>query len=56
MADLVTPPAGCRFNPRCDVAIDRLCQQIVPVFTEYAPAHWAACHLLDVKEEEAANG
>lgn len=54
--DLVTPPAGCRFNPRCDVAIDRLCQQIVPVFTEYAPAHWAACHLLDVKEEEAANG
>lgn len=54
--DLVTPPTGCRFNPRCDVAIDGLCQQIVPALTEYGEHHWAACHLLDVKEEDAAHG
>lgn len=49
--DLITPPTGCPFHPRCEVAIDGLCQQVVPVFTEYGQSHWAACHLLEIKEE-----
>jgi peptide/nickel transport system ATP-binding protein len=49
--DLITPPGGCRFHPRCDVAIDGLCQQIVPPFQEYDPNHMAACHLVESQEE-----
>ncbi|HYO87919.1 MAG TPA: ABC transporter ATP-binding protein, partial [Candidatus Limnocylindrales bacterium] len=49
--DLITPPTGCRFNPRCDLAIDHLCQQVVPPFKEYGPNHWAACHLVESQED-----
>jgi peptide/nickel transport system ATP-binding protein len=49
--DLITPPGGCRFHPRCDVAINGLCQQIVPPFAEYDPNHMAACHLVESQEE-----
>ncbi len=37
-------PAGCRFHPRCPVAIDR-CQEIDPPFVEIIPQHQAACLL-----------
>lgn len=47
--DLVTPPSGCRFHPRCDVAIAGRCQEIVPKLQNVAPRHEAACHLLDEK-------
>ncbi len=49
--DLVSPPTGCRFNPRCDVAIAGLCQQVNPPKYRIGPDHRAACHLL---EKEAA--
>jgi oligopeptide/dipeptide ABC transporter ATP-binding protein len=39
------PPAGCRFHPRCPVAIER-CSHIDPEFSEYKGSHWAACHLV----------
>ena len=37
-------PRGCRFHPRCPVAIDR-CQEIDPPFVEVAAQHQAACLL-----------
>lgn len=42
----MNPPSGCRFHTRCPYATER-CAQEVPVFREYEPNHWAACHLLD---------
>ncbi len=42
----MNPPKGCRFHTRCPYATDR-CREQVPVFKEYEPEHWAACHLLE---------
>ena len=38
----LNPPKGCRFHPRCPIAID-ICSQQEPEFKELAPGHWAAC-------------
>ncbi len=38
------PPPGCRFHPRCPVAIE-VCRRDDPPLREVAPGHWAACHL-----------
>lgn len=43
--NLIHPPAGCRFHPRCARAIHGLCEvQIPPDFTP-EPNHMAACWL-----------
>ena len=39
-------PSGCRFHPRCPVAIER-CRSQDPSLQEVAPDHQAACLLLD---------
>jgi oligopeptide transport system ATP-binding protein len=39
------PPPGCRFHTRCPYA-KPICKEQVPVFKEYAPDHFAACHIL----------
>ena len=52
------PPKGCRFHTRCPYATDR-CKTDVPVYREYEPEHFAACHLLEEKYgtgEETSNG
>ena len=41
----LNPPSGCRFHPRCPIAIDR-CHLEVPEWREIASGHWAACHLV----------
>jgi oligopeptide/dipeptide ABC transporter ATP-binding protein len=38
------PPAGCRFHPRCPVAID-VCSKIEPPLLDLGGGHLAACHL-----------
>ena len=40
----LNPPKGCRFHPRCPVAIE-ICSQQEPAFLEVSPDHWVACHL-----------
>jgi len=40
------PPSGCRFHPRCPIAIEK-CKQTAPELTEYASGHYAACHLAE---------
>jgi oligopeptide/dipeptide ABC transporter ATP-binding protein len=38
----LNPPKGCRFHPRCPVAIAK-CSQEEPQFKELSPDHWVAC-------------
>src|SRR5829696_5149792 len=40
----LNPPAGCRFHPRCPVAIEK-CSHDEPPFIEVSPDHWVACWL-----------
>jgi peptide/nickel transport system ATP-binding protein len=40
---LLDPPTGCRFHPRCDLAVD-ICRERPPELREVAPGHWVACH------------
>ncbi|BAS26577.1 ABC transporter ATP-binding protein [Limnochorda pilosa] len=40
--NLLEPPAGCPFHPRCPLATDR-CRAEVPGLVEYEPQHRAAC-------------
>ncbi|MFL7792134.1 MAG: ABC transporter ATP-binding protein [Anaerolineae bacterium] len=42
--DLITPPPGCRFHPRCAHAFER-CAQEAPPFAQVHPGHYAACWL-----------
>ncbi len=41
----LSPPSGCRFHPRCPVAVD-ICKQAEPAFEQKAADHWVACHLV----------
>ncbi len=47
----LNPPSGCRFHTRCPVACEK-CGKCAPEWKEYAPGHFAACHVLD---EQAGN-
>ena len=38
----LNPPKGCRFHPRCPVALE-ICSQEEPQFKELLPDHWVAC-------------
>lgn len=44
--DLVTPPQGCKFHPRCSKAMP-VCSQIAPVNRSLSADHSVACHLFD---------
>ncbi len=41
--NLITPPSGCRFHPRCAYATEQ-CKSVKPKLTELEPEHWVACH------------
>jgi peptide/nickel transport system ATP-binding protein len=45
--DLLAPPPGCRFAPRCTIAVDR-CVRDQPELELVGPRHHAACHCSDV--------
>lgn len=47
VCNMMDPPTGCKFNPRCEHAMD-ICRQEVPKMKEVAPGHFAACHLHDM--------
>ncbi|TLN14641.1 ABC transporter ATP-binding protein, partial [bacterium] len=42
--NLVRPPSGCRFHPRCPVAMP-ICSRYRPGLNEVAPGHWVHCWL-----------
>jgi peptide/nickel transport system ATP-binding protein len=41
--NLIHPPSGCRFHPRCEFATD-ICKEEKPELKELKPGHWVACH------------
>lgn len=51
--DLVDPPRGCRFAPRCPFST-RQCEEVDPPLVELEPGHLAACHYADRAPEMRA--
>jgi peptide/nickel transport system ATP-binding protein len=43
---LASPPQGCRFHPRCPLAVDA-CREREPELRELGPGRVAACHLAE---------
>jgi peptide/nickel transport system ATP-binding protein len=48
--NLITPPSGCRFHPRCSKAMD-ICKTDKPMMKEISSGHLVACHLYTRKVE-----
>ncbi len=44
--NLITPPSGCRFHPRCNYAMER-CMKEKPRLVKVAQGHEVACFLYD---------
>jgi oligopeptide/dipeptide ABC transporter ATP-binding protein len=44
--DLINPPQGCRFHPRCPHVMER-CRMETPPFDEVEPERWTACWLYE---------
>jgi peptide/nickel transport system ATP-binding protein len=49
--DLVRPPAGCRFHPRCPHAMQICAAELPPMIG--SPGHHAECWLLDPADDES---
>jgi peptide/nickel transport system ATP-binding protein len=43
--DLLNPPSGCRFHPRCDYAMP-ICEKEEPQLLDASKNHYVACHLI----------
>ena len=41
--NLIEPPSGCRFHPRCEFAREGVCTLKVPALEELEPEHYVAC-------------
>jgi peptide/nickel transport system ATP-binding protein len=41
--NLIEPPSGCRFHPRCEYATEK-CAEAPPVLEEVEPDHFVACY------------
>ncbi len=49
--DLLFPPSGCRFHPRCPYATD-VCKEKQPPFEKVGEGHYVACwHPMEVKHD-----
>ncbi len=44
LPDLLNPPKGCGFHPRCSRA-KSICMEKIPDMREVSPRHFVACHL-----------
>ncbi len=53
--DLVAPPSGCRFHPRCPYAME-VCRAKEPVGVEVRPSHLAECWLHGPENEIPPDG
>jgi peptide/nickel transport system ATP-binding protein len=42
-SDLIDPPPGCRFAPRCPF-VKNICSQVEPLLDEVSNGHYVACH------------
>ena len=48
--NLADPPSGCRFHPRCPMAMDR-CSRQTPAFNPVAPGHKVACFAVEAQAQ-----
>jgi peptide/nickel transport system ATP-binding protein len=48
--DMLHPPSGCRFHPRCSL-VRPMHTRVVPALRETQPGHFVACHLYGEVEE-----
>jgi peptide/nickel transport system ATP-binding protein len=44
--DLISPPMGCKFHPRCPFATE-VCREVVPELVMKEGGHLVACHHTD---------
>lgn len=44
VCNMLEPPQGCKFHPRCEHAME-VCTRDIPRLKELAPGHFVACHL-----------
>ncbi|MHA1458834.1 MAG: oligopeptide/dipeptide ABC transporter ATP-binding protein, partial [Promethearchaeota archaeon] len=44
--NLIYPPSGCRFHPRCDERME-ICDKVKPKLNEIGEKYFVACHLFD---------
>ena len=51
--DMLNPPAGCPFAPRCDSCM-KICLRQMPEYTDISDVHYSACWLLQKAEFEKA--
>lgn len=52
--DLVNPPSGCRFHPRCKHTMD-ICRKDFPTLVEIKSGHYVACYLYSKEGIKSAN-
>lgn len=50
--NLIYPPKGCRFHPRCDERME-VCDEVKPKLKETEDNHFVACHLFDPKYNDS---
>ncbi len=50
--NLIYPPSGCRFHPRCTERLE-ICDKIKPRFLEIDDRYFIACHLFDPEYKES---
>ncbi len=48
--DLIDPPGGCRFHPRCEQIIEGTCERIIPQLIPIGNQRDVACHLVEAPE------
>ncbi|MBE3036579.1 MAG: ABC transporter ATP-binding protein [Candidatus Atribacteria bacterium] len=52
--DLVNPPSGCRFHPRCKHVME-ICRKDFPPLAEIKSGHYVACYLYGKEDIQNAN-
>jgi oligopeptide/dipeptide ABC transporter ATP-binding protein len=50
--NLIYPPSGCRFHPRCDYRLE-VCDKVRPTFTQIGERYYVACHLYDPEYKDS---
>jgi oligopeptide/dipeptide ABC transporter ATP-binding protein len=50
--NLIYPPSGCRFHPRCPLRLE-ICEKVRPEWIEIEENYFIACHLFDDKYKDS---
>jgi peptide/nickel transport system ATP-binding protein len=53
--NLSNPPPGCRFHPRCPLAMD-VCRETLPEMSSVGPQHRVACHAVALEQAGTTAG